>query len=104
MKTHKVDLSSDFKEVLMILDTDDSGNIDYTEFIAATMTTRQYLKKEVMWAAFGTFDKDGDGTITKAELAQMLKGGCEGNSDSVWKSVDSIIKEVDIDGDGLISY
>lgn len=103
MKTHKVELSADFKEVLMNLDTDGSGNIDYTEFIAATMTTRQYLKKEVMWAAFRTFDKDGDGTITKAELAQMLQGGAIDDS-SLTKSIDAIIKEVDTDGDGLISY
>lgn len=107
MKTHKVDVSADFKEVLLQLDTDGSGNIDYTEFIAATMTTRQYLKKEVMWAAFRTFDKDGDGTITKAELAAMLTGGMESKDNDqaqVFKSVETIIKEVDLDGDGLISY
>lgn len=102
MKEHKVKLPEDLVQNLAKLDTDGSGSIDYTEFIAATMTNRQYMKKEVVWAAFRTFDKDGDGQITKAELRDMLKDS--GNSSTLENMVNEMIKEADLDGDGCISF
>ena len=36
------------------LDTDGSGNIDYTEFMAATLTKKQYLRREAERADDGT--------------------------------------------------
>ncbi|CAE8595997.1 unnamed protein product [Polarella glacialis] len=98
MKKAKVDFPDDMIDILRNLDTDGSGNIDYTEFIAATLTKKQYLKREVMWAAFRVFDKDGDGTITKQELATILKE--EGNM----SYVENMVKEVDLNGDGEISF
>lgn len=98
MVTAKVDLPEDLMDVIRHLDTDGSGNIDYTEFIAATLTKKQYMKREVMWAAFRVFDKDGDGTITKAELAQIL------NEQENMEYVESMVREVDLNGDGVISF
>lgn len=49
-----------FKEI----DADDSGAIDYSEFLMATMTETQLLSKEKLQAAFKMFDKDGSGTIS----------------------------------------
>lgn len=46
------------------------------------------------------FDKDKSGTITADEVKQIL-GGASGSSDQVW---DDVIKECDVDGDGLISF
>ena len=43
--------------------------------MAATLTKKQYLRREVMWAAFRVFDTNGDGVITKDELARILKAG-----------------------------
>jgi calcium-dependent protein kinase len=102
---HKVDLADDFKKTLESLDTDGSGTIDYTEFIAATMTTKEYMKKEQIWQAFRTFDKDGDGQISKAELKLLLADGNNvGDVAGLEQQIEEMIKEADLDGDGVISW
>eukprot|EP00932_Pfiesteria_piscicida_P003720 SRR837773.13627.p2 GENE.SRR837773.13627~~SRR837773.13627.p2 ORF type:complete len:469 (-),score=262.20 SRR837773.13627:29-1228(-) len=90
-----VELPEDFAKVLDGLDTDGSDTIDYSEFIAATLTRKQYMKEEQAWAAFRIFDKDNDGCITKKELDEIIKD---------MKVSDEIMKEVDADGNGTISF
>lgn len=93
-----VEIPGDLIEIMKNLDTDGSGNIDYTEFIAATLSQKQYLKKEVLWSAFRVFDKDGDGRITKQELAAIWKEQADG------EAIKAMVSEVDLDGDGEISF
>jgi len=50
------------------IDTDKSGKIDYTEFLAATMESCVYLKEEKLYSAFRLFDKNNDGKISADEL------------------------------------
>merc|ERR1712166_788326 len=90
-------LPPDLEEIMKQVDSDGSGNIDYTEFIAATITSKQYAKREVMWAAFRTFDSDGDGMITKDELKVVL-------SDADDDVLSRMIAEVDLNGDGTIDF
>ena len=45
---------------------------------------KQYLKKEVLWSAFRVFDKDGDGRITKQELAAILKEQADGEATNMF--------------------
>merc|ERR1712070_641008 len=90
-------IPGDMEEIMRQVDSDGSGNIDYTEFIAATITSKQYAKKEVMWAAFRTFDSDGDGVITKDELKAVL-------ADADDALLSRMIGEVDINGDGTIDF
>merc|ERR1712232_1507184 len=84
------------EEKLNALDTDKSGSIDYSEFLAACLATRQNWRKEELWSAFRTFDKDGNGKIEPKELQQVL-----GKSD---KEIQELIKEVDTNKDGLIDF
>merc|ERR1712083_535372 len=98
---YEATMPADLVEIIRNLDTDGSGSIDYTEFIAATVTQKQYLKKEVVWSAFRQFDKDGDGSITKAELAEVLQIQEGGIGQEL---VNAMMTEVDTDGDGKISY
>jgi len=86
---------ADLEVILKSLDTDGSGKIDYTEFIAATMDVQGYNKESILWQAFRVFDKDQDGVITKEELKEVLK------TDDV---VAAAMKEADLDGDGTISF
>lgn len=97
LKKHSVPMPDDFNSVLEGLDTDGSGSIDYSEFLASTLSAKQYMKKEAAWAAFRIFDKDGDGQITKTELGKVLQ-------DPDLKVSTEIMKEVDTDGDGTISF
>merc|ERR1712110_667586 len=79
------------------LDGDGSGFIDYSEFLAATLDRRTLLTEDLCWIAFNIFDLDNDGRITQAELKQVLS--VDGVSEAVGlESVESIIKELDKDG------
>jgi len=94
--------SKDIEEIMKSLDTDKSGEIDYTEFIAATMETNMYLKDERLIAAFKMFDKDGDGRITADELMAVLEKEDEVKHDKSY--YESMIQEADKNGDGVIDY
>lgn len=51
--------------------------------------------------AFNIYDKDNDGFISSRDLSETLKSfGDDVNEEDISK----IMKEVDIDGDGLINY
>lgn len=95
------------KEELMAImegaDTDGSGTINYTEFIAATMEQNLYLKEENLRNAFKMFDKDGSGKISIDEMKQALGAGLDGQTEEEEEWIE-LINEVDIDGDGEIDF
>lgn len=79
------------------IDTDGNGTIDYSEFLMATMNEQQLMSKEKLKQAFKMFDKDGSGTISKDEIKEALGSSSE-------ELVSKIVSEVDIDGDGEITF
>lgn len=54
-------------------DVDNSGTIDYGEFIAATLHFNKIEREDHLFAAFSYFDKDGSGFITADELQQACE-------------------------------
>lgn len=73
-------------------DIDNSGTIDYGEFVAAMLHLNKVQKEDHLYAAFSYFDKDGSGYITPDELQQVCeKFGLEN------VQLDDIIREVDQD-------
>ena len=62
----------DWDLVIQLMDSNNNGNIDYTEFIAGCMQSYVYLKENNLKNAFEYFDKDGNGTITLDELKESL--------------------------------
>lgn len=73
-------------------DVDNSGTIDYGEFIAATLHLNKIEKEDHLFAAFSYFDKDGSGYITPDELQQACKEfGIEDTS------LEEMIRDVDED-------
>lgn len=96
-------LGFDLQDVLANIDTNNSGVIDYTEFIAATLEKKKYLREDRLWSAFRVFDADGSGNISKAELNKILNGGA-GIDAEASKILDQLIKDCDTDGDGEISF
>ena len=64
---------SDITQAMSVIDSNQNGLIDYTEFIAACLQSYNYLKENHLRAAFSYFDKDDSGTISKEELRQCLQ-------------------------------
>lgn len=84
------------------VDTDGSGFIDYSEFVVAALNESQLTTNDKLQAAFKMFDKDGSGIITADEIKEVLQFG--GTNQLNAAAINAIIKQVDENGDGQISF
>jgi calcium-dependent protein kinase len=82
-------------------DVDGNGYLDYGEFVAVTIHLQRLSNDNHLRTAFLFFDKDGSGYIDRAELADALADDSGHADDAV---LDHILREVDTDKDGRISY
>ena len=90
------------EQMFRSVDTDNSGFIDYTEFVVAATSQQNLTSEEKLRAAFNMFDKDGSGIISADEIREVL---CFGGANSLSaEAVDAIIKQVDENGDGEIQF
>jgi calcium-dependent protein kinase len=74
------------------VDADGSGELEFTEWMAAAVSDCQFRSEEAVRAAFRVFDLDGDGVISKWELGQVLHESLE--------EVGLMLPEYDLDGSG----
>lgn len=77
-----------------------SGFIEYSEFVIASLMSKQLIDIGKLEAAFSEFDIDGNGFIDTDELKKVLV--VEDDMDDY--IMQKIIKQVDKDGDGQISF
>jgi len=98
----RLNLPPNFDQLVREIDTNQSGKIDYTEFLAAGISQQYYDKESACRAAFRVFDLDGDGKITKEELKQVLGTHFADNFNN--RSIDDIIKEADSNNDGCVDF
>jgi calcium-dependent protein kinase len=89
-------------DILKNADTDDSGEIDYSEFIAATIDQNIYLNEVYLKQAFNMFDTDNSGQIDASEVSALIKG--MGNQFVEEEAIAQAIAEIDEDGDGQIDF
>jgi len=97
------EIPPDLQQIMEEVDSDGSGVIDYTEFLAATLDRAAYIKEDVCWSAFRIFDRNGDGKISKNEIEAMLGSG-DVESAMGAQAVADLLKDVDKDGDGEIDF
>ena len=62
----------DITKAMQVIDSNNNGVIDYTEFIAACLYSQDYTQEKQIKQAFQYFDKDNSGTITADELRHCL--------------------------------
>lgn len=79
------------------IDVNGSGEIDFTEFVVASMNQASLLQKKKIEKAFALFDVDGDGFIDRKELKASM-GGIN-LPDKEW---DKLIHQYDTNGDGKV--
>merc|ERR1712110_918404 len=97
------EIPPDLQQIMEEVDSDGSGVIDYTEFLAATLDKKMYTQEEVCWQAFRVFDKNGDGNISKEEIAMVLQDDTV-NDQLGAKAIAALMTEVDTNGDGQIDF
>lgn len=103
LEAYKTNMSNEaaieeVEKIMLQVDSNNSGFIDYSEFLIASAQKESLLSKNNLDNAFKAFDSDGNGKISANELKELLGGGAYIN-EPIW--ID-LIKEVDQNGDGEI--
>uniref|UniRef100_A0ACD5ZTM7 Uncharacterized protein n=1 Tax=Avena sativa TaxID=4498 RepID=A0ACD5ZTM7_AVESA len=98
----------ELRDMVRDVDADGNGTIEFAEFLA--LMSRQHeaahaadggSPEEELREAFGVFDRDHDGHISKAELRHVMISLGEKLTD---EEVEGMIAEADLDGDGQVNF
>jgi calcium-dependent protein kinase len=79
------------------MDLDGDGQIDYHEFLVATMKTKHWYTHERLTVAFERLDDDNSGYLEREEVIEALGG-------DDYHLAHEIVDKFDVDGDGRISF
>lgn len=63
----------ELKQIVNAADIDKDGNINYNEFIAATLNTRMAITEESVRQVFEKLDTDNSGYLDPSELKEAIK-------------------------------
>ncbi|KAM3136552.1 hypothetical protein pb186bvf_011355 [Paramecium bursaria] len=96
-KGDKVNAQTLVDELFQQLDANNSGKVDFSEFVTATINREKILSKKKIEQSFKLFDLDGNGYITRIELTELFGGEVD---DQMWQQ---ILQECDENHDGQIS-
>jgi len=106
---HKDVSDIEVENLFQRINVSETGSIDYTEFLIAAMQRSKIIDEEKLRAAFSCFDRGDKGYISANDLKLALSGVVAlPEDDSGGMSADEIIeemvKQVDMEGSGKISY
>jgi Ca2+-binding EF-hand superfamily protein len=85
---HRWSWSINVDELFDGVDLDGQHAINFTEFVAATLTRRWLLEPSLLKEAFDYFDRDHSGVITRDNLVELLKSEA---------AVDALIEEMSLE-------
>jgi len=83
----KIISDEEVEKMFKAVDADNSGFIDYTEFVVAAMNESEMNSNDFLQAAFKMFDKDGSGIISADEIKQVLGFGDNAMAPGVLESI-----------------
>lgn len=95
------DAKREVEEIFAEVDLDKNGEIEFSEWVVASIDKTSLLTDEKLRVAFSLFDKDGGGSISPLEVKATLVGSDSTIEQEVWNK---IIAEVDVDGSGEIDF
>ena len=93
--------ANQIRTIIQNIDYQGNGKINYSEFLAATVSCRTVLTNEMLWALFKHFDTDDSGYITPENIREAMEKAGKKISDTEMKEV---MREHDIEKNGLISF
>lgn len=93
---------TEIETIMMSVDTDNNGAINFNEFIAATLDASIYKDYANLEKAFKFFDKDHDGEIDEKELKASLAGKEFKHIDT--KIFSNVLEENDKDMNGKVDF
>jgi Ca2+-binding EF-hand superfamily protein len=82
--------------ILSKIDQNESGKIDFNEFIVAMYTRKRLFLEDALTDAFSHYDVNHDGFLQRGELIALLEG-CER------EEIEFLLQELDVDGDDRVS-
>eukprot|EP00536_Pseudo-nitzschia_multiseries_P006996 jgi/Psemu1/286820/fgenesh1_pg.156_\ len=94
----------ELKEMISTVDDNGDHEIDFEEFLVLMKSRTDVDPKDPekeLKDAFAVFDTDGNGSIDRKELKRLMKKLGQALTEA---EVDAMMDEVDINGDGTISY
>ena len=100
-KAFSADAKKEVEDIFAEVDLDKNGEIEFSEWVVASIDKTSLLTDEKLRIAFSIFDKDGGGSISPQEVKSTLVGSDSTIETEVWNK---IIAEVDVDGSGEIDF
>ena len=101
----EIDHAAEFvAKLYQLFDQDDSGEIDFREFVIGCSQFTSADSDAKLRFAFWLYDFNADGTISKEEMAKLLEGFNLASAKQIPAKVDMIFQKVDRNRDGVISF
>ena len=96
-----IENEEELKKGFHSVDMDYNNKIDYTEFLAANLDEKLFLKEDKLKEAFRSYDINDTGVIKKEDIIRVLKLEDLPDKNNI---ANSIIEENDFDKDGKINF
>ncbi|CAD7960401.1 unnamed protein product [Amoebophrya sp. A25] len=95
------------KRAAEALDLDNSGYVEYTEFVAGCLSFFDNQLDQMLWKAFQQIDKDNSGSLTLDEIGELMSKGTElglGNVSPDESQIKAMISKMDLNHDGKVDW